>query len=252
MQVPPYTLRQKAAATAPDEPRHAGLTRAELQRLLAGRHFALAMQPVVRLADRIPDHAEALLRLRPPAGLPPLPAQRVIDAAAAFGLEPALDAAVLHVAATLPGHVSVNLCARSLQHKPMVAVILAAGQAVEIVRAEAIDDLAAVAAAIAALREGGITVALDAVDGTAATLACLQAARFDAMKLSGPVVHGATSGGRGRDLLTHLLRLAAATGATVIATRIETLPQAWAMQQAGVTLGQGWLFGAPGHAIVPS
>ncbi len=252
MSLPPYTLRQKAPPTGPPEPRHAGLTSADIGRLIKEGHFVLATQPIVHLTDRAPDHAEALLRLRPPAGLPALPARLFIDAATAFGLGRALDEAVLAAAATLPGAISVNLCARSLQHRGIVAAVLAAGTAVEITRADTIDDLAAVAATVAALRDAGVRVALDEVDGGAASLACLQAARFDTLKLAGSVVRGAAAGARGRLLLGELLRLAAATGATTIATQIETLPQAWAMQKAGIALGQGWLFGAPSHAILPA
>ena len=53
------------------------------------------------------------------------------------------------------------------------------------------------------------------------------------------------AGARGRTLLAELLRLAAAVGARGIATQVETLPQLWAMQRAGVELAQGWLLGAP-------
>jgi EAL domain-containing protein (putative c-di-GMP-specific phosphodiesterase class I) len=102
-----------------------------------------------------------------------------------------------------------------------------------------------VARAVAALRAAGVKVALDEVDGEAPSLACLQAERFDQLKFAGGVVRAAVAGERGRRLLAGLLRLAAATGASTVAKQIETLPQAWAMQRAGVAFGQGWLFGVP-------
>jgi EAL domain-containing protein (putative c-di-GMP-specific phosphodiesterase class I) len=234
-----YTLRRPAAETAAAAPDIAGL--------IAARGFMLALQPVLRIADRALDHAEALLRLPPPVALPP---RAFVAAAAAAGLGPALDLAVLTAARAAPGRVSVNVCACSLQAPSFVPAVLAAldGAAavgIELVRSEAIDDLATVAASVAALRAAGLRVALDAVDGGAASLALLQAARFDTLKLSGSVVRGAIAGGRGRSLLAELVRLAGALGAGTIATGIETLPQLWAAERAGVTLAQGWLLGAP-------
>jgi EAL domain-containing protein (putative c-di-GMP-specific phosphodiesterase class I) len=214
-----YTLRRPAAATRD--------RRAEIAAIISGQRFTLALQPVVAIASRAPDHAEALLRPAAPAALP-------------------LDAAVLHLARTAPPPLSVNVCARSLQQHDFVRTVLTLGAgAIELVRLDAIDDLAAVAAAVAELRAGGVRVALDEVDGGAASLALLQAARFDALKLAGSVVRGAMAGERGRRLLAQLLRLAQALGARPIATHIETLPQLWAAERAGIDLAQGWLLGAP-------
>ena len=235
----PYTLRRPAAAAA------AG-TRAPgdaVAAVIAEGRFVLAVQPVVGASGRTPDHIEALLR--PPAseGLSP---RAFVAAAEAAGLGPALDRAVLLAARALAGTVSVNVCARSLQQRDFVRAVLDAGAgAIELVRAETVDDLAAVAGAVTELRACGVRVALDAVDGGAASLALAQAARFDTLKLSGGVVRAAIAGARGRRLLGELLRLAEALGARVIATQIETLPQLWAMQREGVDLVQGWLLGAP-------
>ncbi len=235
-----YTLRRPAVAAA-----HA--PRETIAAAIEGRRFTLALQPVVAIDTRLPDHAEVLLR--PPAQ----PPRAFVAAADAAGLGAALDAAVLAMARTLPQPVSVNVCARSLQQPGFARTVLDAGAtAIELVRIDAIDDLAAAVAAIAELRAGGMRVALDEVDGGAASLALLQAARFDALKLSGGVLRTAMAGPRGRTLLTELLRLAAATGARAIATQIETLPQLWAMQRAGATLAQGWLLGAPAAAVPPA
>ncbi len=233
----PYTLRRPAAAAGARAPGEA------IAPVIAEGRFGLAVQPVCSTLSRAPDHMEALLR--PPAsdGLSP---RAFVAAAEAAGLGPALDRAVLHAARTLPGLVSVNVCARSLQQRDFVRIVLDVGAgALELVRTETVDDLAAVAAAVTELRACGVRVALDAVDGGAASLALAQAARFDALKLSGGVVRAAIAGARGRRLLGELLRLAEAVGARVIATQIETLPQLWAMQREGVELVQGWLLGAP-------
>ena len=185
-----YTLRRPAVATA--RAPHEAIAAA-----IEGRGFTLALQPVVSVDTRAPDHAEALLR--PPAQ----PPRAFVAAADAAGLGAALDASVLAMAMAMamareaPGPVSVNVCARSLQQRGFVRTVLDAGvPAIELVRIDAIDDLAAIVAAIAELRACGVRVALDEVDGGAASLALLQAARFDALKLSGAVVRAAMAGAR--------------------------------------------------------
>jgi EAL domain-containing protein (putative c-di-GMP-specific phosphodiesterase class I) len=242
---PAYTLRRPAGSLEGEAARHGGVSRAALEGVIAGG-FALALQPVVRLADRGIDHHEALLRA------PPLPAASLLGAAEAFGREAALDLAVVRAVPAGGGAVSVNLCARSFQSPGFAACVLGAlGERpirCELTRLAATDDLAAVAAGVAELRAAGIVVALDAVDGGPAALACLGAARFDALKLAGSVVRAAAAGARGRRLLGELMRLAATMNAVTVATQVETLPQAWAIQAAGITLAQGWLFGAPAQS----
>jgi EAL domain-containing protein (putative c-di-GMP-specific phosphodiesterase class I) len=243
---PAYTLRRPAGPL--EDARQGGVARAELEGVIAGR-FALAVQPVVRLADRAVDHHEALLRC------PPLPAAALLAAAEAFGREAALDLAVLRAVPPGAAPIAVNLCARSLQSPAFAACLLdtlpARPVRFELTRLAAIDDLAAVAAGVATLRAAGVPVMLDAVDGGPASLACLAAARFDALKIAGSVVRAGAGGARGRRLLGELRRLAATMAAVTIATQVETLPQAWAMQAAGVTLAQGWLFGAPAQSQFP-
>lgn len=232
-----YTLRRPAAASAP---------RDVIAEVIGTRGFTLVRQQVFWLQSRRADHAEALLRLASPGALAPA---AFVAAAEAQGHGPALDAAVLEAARDLGSAVSVNICARSLQQPGFVRTVLdATPEAIELVRLDSVDDLAAVAAAVAELRACGVRVALDAVDGAAPSLALAQAARFDAFKLAGSVLRAAMEGPRGRALLTELLRLAEALGARPIATRIETLPQLWAAEAAGIELAQGWLLGAPAAA----
>lgn len=235
MAMPVYTLRRPAAA---EQDR-----RGQIAAVIAERHFSFALQPVVGVAGRVADHAEALLRL--PAAIAFSPAA-FVAAAEAEGLGPALDAAVLTLTQAAPQPLSVNVCARSLQDRGFLRTVLnIAPAAVELVRLDAVDSLAAVATAVAELRACGVRVALDAMDGSAASLALAQAARFDALKLSGSVLRAAMAGERGRRLLAELLRLADALGARPIATQIETLPQLWTAERAGIELVQGWLLGAP-------
>lgn len=259
----PYTLLRRdgqaslSSAEMPAE-RRAGLLRADVERLIAERCFSLAFQPIVRLSNRLPVAHEALLRLRPPPGLPTLPTRAFATIAAEFGLAATLDTAVLDAALTAAsrancGPVSVNLSAHSLASRAFLAN--AAGRIrgdgalliVEVIDAPDADDFAELAAGVEVLQRRGVRVALDDFCGDEAALACLRRVRFDWVKLSGDVLQAASRGERGRRLVRALLALARATGAETAAKMIETLPQAWLMEDLGVTLGQGWRFGAPGR-----
>lgn len=255
---PAYTLTRRAGAAAPPDggERRAGLTRAELAQVIAERRFSLAFQPIVDLSDRRAAYHEAFLRPRPD-GLPPLGARLCVELAADWGLGPALDLAVLDVALRAGrdaggAPVSVNIGAAALADAAFLRAALAriggAGAAL-LVELPALADLPrhpGLPAAIAALRQAGVRVCLDGVGDDAAALDGARLARFDQLKLSGAAVRAANAGARGRRLLTALVALARALGASVVAKQIETLPQAWLMAELGVRFGQGWLFGAPG------
>jgi len=236
--------------------RRGGMLRAEAARLIAERRFALAFQPVVRLADRRAVSHEALLRLRPLPGAPVQATRNFVDLARGWDLGPALDEAVLDVAlATWPRDaatpMSVNIHAASLRDPVCFARLLArltgegAMIGVEISGVASLADLPAVAAMVPALNAAGVRTVLDDFDTSAASLACVQAVRFDEVKLSGAVVGDAVAGARGQKLLRALLALAETAGARTVAKLIETEAQAMLLRGLGVGYGQGWLFGAP-------
>jgi EAL domain-containing protein (putative c-di-GMP-specific phosphodiesterase class I) len=242
--------------------RRNGLLRPEVARLIAERGFAVAFQPVVRLSDRRPVSHEALLRLRPQQGAASLSTRQLVEAARAWDLGTALDAAALDVAlatwprtATTP--VSVNVFARSLRDPVFFARLLSrvagdrATLAVEVIGIDnGPDDLAGLIALVPALRGVGIRVVLDDFAANEACLGGIRAARFDEVKLSTAMVGAAVAGPRGRRLLQALVALATTSGARVVAKMIETVPQVTLLEELGVQFGQGWLFGAP--ALLPA
>jgi EAL domain-containing protein (putative c-di-GMP-specific phosphodiesterase class I) len=263
----PYTLLRRAddLAHVPDAPplegqageRRAGLLRTDLERIIAERHFTLAYQPVVRLLDRRVGWHEALLRLQPRPDLPSLPASAFVDIAAGWGLSATLDEAVLDAALTAWAEtggtpISVNVAARSLQDGDFIGRILGriggegAALLVEVTAAGAIDDMPRFMMGLAALQDVGVRVCLDDLGGDPTTLECMREARFDQVKIAGSVVRAAAAGDRGRRLVAAMVALAARVGADTVAKLVETLPQAWQMQELGVNYGQGWLFGPPG------
>jgi EAL domain-containing protein (putative c-di-GMP-specific phosphodiesterase class I) len=240
-------------AAVPD--RRAGLPRPAVARLIAERRFAMAFQPVVRLADRWVVSHEALLRLRPMPGMAPPPTRAFVEITQAWGLGPALDEAVLDMAlATRPPEVaciSVNIGARSLRDPVFVGHLLTRvrgegdGLAIEVSGITGSADLPPVAAIVPALRAAGVRVVLDDFAASEAMLICMQATRFDEVKFAGAVLGDAVAGPRGRKLLAALLALAEAAGARAVAKQVETEAQADLLRALGVRYGQGWLFGAP-------
>ena len=249
-----------AGATATSPERRGGLMRPEVGRLIGERRFQLAFQPVVRLADMRPVSHLALPRLAdtPDAqpGAPTPSARGFVEIARGGGFGPALDGAVLDVALATwtrgtETPISVNIAARSLRDPVFFARLLrrVAGEGrrigVELGGVEGPDDLPPVAAAVAALRAARVPVTLDDFAASEVMLACVQAARFDAVKFAGAVLGAAVAGSRGRRLLAELVKLAALTGAKTVANWVESEPEAALPRGLGVGHGQGWLFGAP-------
>lgn len=252
----PLVLDMVPGANVPAPDRRGGMLRNDVSRMIAGRNFMLALQPVVRMGDLHPVGHEALLRLRPPPGAPAQSTRAFVDLAQEWGFGTALDEAVLDAALATWGHivaapVSVNIAARSLRDPVFFARLLrclvgeGARIAVEITGVADFDDVPATVATVAALRAAGIRVALDDFCAGDAMLACLQAACFDDVKLAGAVVGEAVANPGGEQLLVALVRTAEATGARVIAKLVEAEPQAALLRTLGVGHGQGWLFGAP-------
>ena len=163
-----------------------------------------------------------------------------------------IEAALLAKAQSGGTPISVNVAATSLCDADFVDRTVArvggegTGLLLEITAAAALADLSAFAIGIKALRGIGVRVCLDDLGAAPATLECMRAARFDQVKLAGTTLRAAAAGERGRRLITALVALATTAGAETVGKMIETLPQAWLLQELGVRYGQGWLFGAPG------
>lgn len=237
-----------------------------IRRAIAQRRFHLDYQPIVGLADRRLHHYEALLR--PEKGLlgqgegP----QDFVTLAETIGLTEELDLAVAETAvADTAGlgagqRIAVNVSGLSLQSETFRAEFLALldghPQAskrlmVELTESAEIEDEAAAARSIDALRERGIPVCLDDFGAGAAAFRYLKAFRVDFVKVDGAFVQAALRTDRDRSFVAAMVDLSLAVGAKVVAERIETKEAAEMMRSLGVHLGQGWLFGKPGRLPPP-
>jgi EAL domain-containing protein (putative c-di-GMP-specific phosphodiesterase class I) len=232
-----------------------------IRRAIAQRRFHLEYQPIKGLADGALHHYEALLR--PEKGLlgEGSGPQDFVNLAETVGLTEELDLAVaemaLGAAKGLVGaqRIAVNASGLSMQsasfRKALFALLEAnahAGQRlmVELTESAEIEDEAAAATTIEALRERGIPVCLDDFGAGAAAFRYLKAFRVDYVKVDGSFVEAAMRSERDRSFVAAMVDLSVAVGAKVVAERIETAEYAQTMQDLGVHLGQGWHFGRPG------
>ena len=234
---------------------------AAIRRAIAQRRFHLEYQPIIGLEDRSLHHYEALLR--PEQGLLGQRSgpQDFVTLAETVGLTEELDLAVaetaMQAAAGLAAgqRIAVNISGLSLQSETFRAAFFALldGSAhachrlmVELTESAEIEDEAAAASMMEALRERGVPVCLDDFGAGAAAFRYLKAFRVDFVKVDGSFVEAAMRSERDRSFVASMVDLSAAVGAKVVAERIETEEAAKMMLGLGVHLGQGWYFGKPG------
>jgi EAL domain-containing protein (putative c-di-GMP-specific phosphodiesterase class I) len=233
-------------------------TRARATRdLIADRRFRLVFQPVVGLRDRRIHHFEALFRPVHGPGTPVCSTQEFVTFSEAMGLSEELDSAVLEravaVLANAPGPpVAVNVSGLSMQSPSFCERMLRLAATrpgrflIELTETAEIEDVAGAAATLDRLRAAGIPVCLDDFGAGAAAFRYLRDFRVDYLKIDGRYVQGAPLDPQDRSFVASMVELARSSDVRVIAEMIETEEQARLMQEMGVDLGQGWLFGQGG------
>lgn len=98
---------------------------------------------------------------------------------------------------------------------------------------------------VTALRRQGFTISLDDLGDGPGALSLLAELGPDFMKLDPSLVRNLDGSSRKRRLVEMLCNFAQATDAVVLAEGVETRPEAGALQDLGVNLLQGYLFGRP-------
>lgn len=231
--------------------RAAGLSARQIQELCQEQAFDIAYQPVRDLESmRVVGH-EALSRF--PAGLAP---EDVFSAAHSLGLgvdlELAAAARALESSLHLPlgCWLSLNLSpAALLASEPLQGAVSASSHPViiELTEHERVEDYPALARAAAALGSD-IRLAVDDAGAGYASLSHVIALHPALVKLDRAWVDGIHSDRVRQALVRGVLGVAAATGSEVVAEGIEHEVDLVAVQQIGVTLGQGYLLGHPALA----
>lgn len=229
--------------------------------LLRKGEFVSVFQEIRDLRDEAVIGYEALLRLPPDLGFEgPLNAFRV---AAAAGRLPDLEIAALeaHLAAarTLPaGRLFLNLSALSfederLEPDALTRLVRNAGFSPERVVLELTElvrlpDPESFARRVQPLREEGFALAVDDFGAGFSNVPLLAELAPDFIKLDASLVTGARMHLRRRVVLEALAQLGRRLNGTVVAEGLETEEDVRAAREAGVSLGQGYVFGRPGTA----
>lgn len=243
----------------------AGATTGLLRRAIRTGQFSMVFQPIVSLTGRAVHHYEALIRPRPIEGCSFGTTQEFVRQVEALGLSDQLDLAVATSACDAASRAGVpvafNLSAQSAQNAPLRKRLMA-GLAtspacrdrlllVEMTETAEITDMDEVVRTAEAFRELGIPFCLDDFGAGAADMRMLRALKIDFVKLDGCYVAGLTAGGQHKAFVAAMSEMGHASGAAVVAERVETEAEAAMLTRLGVEYGQGWLFGKPGPLPLP-
>lgn len=232
-----------------------------LRRSADADEFVLHWQPVVDLSEMRVAGVEALMRWRDPERGWVLPGDfmalaeesGILQRIGGRAFEQASRRQAEWAAAGLDIDVAVNLSLRQLWDPDAPAELLAtieragadpARMVLEIAECDAAQDPARAEAALSALKEAGLRLAVDDFGTGRGSLAALERMHFDILKIDGSFVAG-TEGPHGAALVRGIVRLSRSLGMTPIAEGIETRTQFALLRSCGCKLGQGWFFGRP-------
>jgi len=235
---------------------------ADLRHALDAGQLLVHYQPRVSMRTRRVVGVEALLRwLHPRFGL--LPAGQFVDLAEETGLIVPIGEAVLRescaAAVDWPQEISlsVNLSAREFRGSDLNSVVERvlnrcglSPRRLQIEVTEAslglkADEIAAGIERLAALREGGVSVALDRFGTGACSLNLLRDCAADALNIEGTFIRSLADDAAAMAILEAITTLGRHFGARVVAEGVETEEQFEMAQRAGCSQAQGYLFGRP-------
>jgi diguanylate cyclase (GGDEF)-like protein len=234
----------------------------ELRRAMGAGQIDVLFQPQVRMSDGHIDGVEALARWHHPE-FGELGATALFGAAERAELVESLSELVqqraFQAAAAWPDalaalRLSVNVMATDLARPDFAARMLAAIDAsgfarsrvtLEVTEEGLIEDLAAAASALAALRQGGCRVAVDDFGTGYSSLAYLKALPLDYLKLDRRLSQDIAGSARDRIVVRGVIDMARSLGLGVVAEGVETEEQLGLLAAEGCTLYQGFLFSGP-------
>lgn len=229
-----------------------------IDRMIAEGAFRTVFQPIVDLDDRRILGYEALTRFDD--GLPP---DRRFAEAEAVGLGLALEEACLRAAVrageALPvsAWLSLNVSPEVVLHTGVLGEVVDSARrliVLEVTEHRPIEDYAAVRSAISRFA-GKVRLAIDDAGAGFASFRHIIELRPDYVKLDLGLVRSIEGDPMRQALVTGLRYFSTKTGCTLIAEGIETQAECAALQDLGVTFGQGYLLGRPaslGEARVDS
>jgi EAL domain-containing protein (putative c-di-GMP-specific phosphodiesterase class I) len=225
--------------------------REQVARVLAGRSYSIALQPIFDLQDGSVFALEALARFQPPDGPPPdVWLARAHEVGLGVELELALMDAALELLGRVPGGtlLSLNAGPQALAHPAVQQAIASAEQSrivIELTEHAAVEDYPLLVDALAGLRREGVRLAIDDTGAGFASLMHILRLAPDFIKLDRQLISGLDLDPVRRSLLTSLMRFAEETGAKLIAEGVETATELKALEALGIRYAQGFHLARP-------
>jgi diguanylate cyclase (GGDEF)-like protein len=234
----------------------------DLRRALDKDEIEILFQPQVAVASRRIVGAEALARWRHPE-------YGELGAATLFGVAERSDylaqlsdhvqRKAVSAAAAWPASLShlrlaVNITAADIVRPGFAAQFLTLVQesgfepgrlTVEVTESGLIEDLAAAAALLAGLRQGGLRVAIDDFGTGYSSLAYLKALPLDYLKIDKRLVEDIAGSPRDQVVVRSVIDMARSLGLEVIGEGVESEEQLALLAREGCTLYQGFLCSPP-------
>ncbi len=236
--------------------RQGALSRASIERAIAGEGVSIVLQPIVKLAEMRTVGVEALARFQGPPDRPDAWFAR----AAELGLGEALELSAIRAAiALLPRlpadvYLSVNASPDTLHGHGLRDALAAADPrrvVIEITEHTSVRRYDELLRELAALREMGLRVAVDDTGAGYASFRHILALRPDVIKLDRDMVNGVDRDPARESLVGALASFAESLGATVVAEGVETAGELDALARAGIACAQGYYLARPGPLPLP-
>ncbi|HEX4579462.1 MAG TPA: EAL domain-containing protein [Candidatus Dormibacteraeota bacterium] len=231
--------------------------RAAVNSLLGDECIAAAVQPIVRLYDRIVIGYEALARFSPRKHM--ASPDELFAAASLLHMQADVDLACMRGALSEAPSVGdadlfINvLVGTLLDRRGMAALDDAVRDAgvdprsivLEFSEREPVSDLARLQRIAAGLRARGFRIAVDDAGAGHASMRVIAELRPEFIKVDRSLIHAIDSDRARRALVMALLSFSGHIGARLIAEGIETQAEQEVLASLGVQFGQGWLLGRP-------
>jgi diguanylate cyclase (GGDEF)-like protein/PAS domain S-box-containing protein len=237
----------------------------DLRRALERDELSVHLQPIVKIATGEVVASEALVRWERPASAA-VPTELFVSIAEDAGIIAALGERVLSRAIRLlrsgnGPRITVNLSTRQLfdPRLPTNVERLLATQAVEasrlgfeITETVVVENYSVAARCIESLRALGCTVGLDDFGTGYSSLGYLRHLPVDFLKIDRSLVADIDNELQAARIVQAIVSIAQALGLSLVAEGVERERQLDALVEAGVNLGQGWLFGRPAAPMTAS
>lgn len=222
------------------------------------RRFALAFQPIINARTREPQYYEALLRMIRADGVE-VSACNFIHTAEKLGLTRLIDHRVLQLSIdalkNYPDvHLAINVSARTTSDPEWTGLLhallmrnrsMAGRLMIEITETAAIDNLAETARFVEQLKAIGCRVAIDDFGAGHTSFRYLRDLTVDLVKIDGSYIQNLCSSPDDQVFVKTLIALAKKLGIQIVAEWVQSEQDAKLLQDWGVDLLQGYLFGMP-------